>query len=306
MDAYVVIATKGRPTEVLALIDSLSKQTKRASEVLIVGSEQGDISGLAGHTFAQSGICKAMIASSAGLTAQRNAGVCRLTSQGAFDLSAARSFCAFFDDDYRPAPDWLERADERLSRGDVVGLTGKMLADGINIGGLREEQAQAFLNGRSAPLPHWASGEAEWETGSVYGCNMAFTDIVIRQTRFDECLPLYGWQEDRDYTGLARRLGRVIYFPGCQGVHLGVTNGRTSGLRFGYSQIANPLYLMRKGTMDARSGARFMGRALAANLVRSIRKHPWVDYRGRLKGNLIALADMLRWRSDPRHILDLR
>jgi hypothetical protein len=26
---------------------------------------------------------------------------------------------------------------------------------------------------------------------------MAFTDTVIRQTRFDENLPLYGWQEDR-------------------------------------------------------------------------------------------------------------
>jgi hypothetical protein len=91
---------------------------------------------------------------------------------------------------------------------------------------------------------------------------MAFTDTVIRQTRFDVNLPLYGWQEDRDYTDMALRLGRVIYFPDCRGVHLGVKSGRTGGGKLGYSQIANPVYLMKKGTMGYKIGLKFIGRAL--------------------------------------------
>ena len=35
-----------------------------------------------------------------------------------------------------------------------------------------------------------------------------------------------------------------------RGVHLGNKRGRVSGLRFGYSQIANPIYLLQKGTPD--------------------------------------------------------
>ncbi|AZO77314.1 hypothetical protein B5U98_17255 [Bosea sp. Tri-39] len=34
-----------------------------------------------------------------------------------------------------------------------------------------------------------------------------------------------------------------------RGVHRAVKRGRTSGLRVGYSQIANTVYLARKGTM---------------------------------------------------------
>jgi hypothetical protein len=39
--------------------------------------------------------------------------------------------------------------------------------------------------------------------------------------------------------------------------------------------------------------------------VKSLRSEPWIDRRGRLKGNLLAMFDVLRGRSDPRRILDL-
>jgi hypothetical protein len=183
-------------------------------------------------------------------------------------------------------------------------LTGQTLADGVRTEGLTENQATAFLNGEAPPQSHWASGADERDSDSVYGCNMAFIDTVIRAVRFDEALPLYGWQEDRDYTGMAKRLGRVIYFPDCRGVHLGVKSGRTSGIKLGYSQIANPIYLMKKGTMGHKIGLKFIGRALAANIVRSLSDHPFVDYRGRLRGNMRALLDVLLMRSDPRNILN--
>jgi hypothetical protein len=89
------------------------------------------------------------------------------------------------------------------------------------------------------------------------------------------------------------------------GVHLGVKSGRTSGLRFGYSQIANPIYLMRKGTMSLSFGGKSILKNLAANLFRSVRPEAYVDRVGRLKGNLFALGDLVRGKLHPGRITEL-
>jgi GT2 family glycosyltransferase len=134
---------------------------------------------------------------------------------------------------------------------------------------------------------------------------MAFRDRVVAACRFDENLPLYGWQEDVDFSFQARGHGTMLFWPSCVGVHLGVRSGRVSGVRFGYSQIANPLYLMRKGTMDLRKGTWFVVRALASNSLRSAARNARADYPGRLRGNSLAIADLLRRRCHPIRVLDL-
>jgi GT2 family glycosyltransferase len=63
---------------------------------------------------------------------------------------------------------------------------------------------------------------------------------------FDERLPLYGWQEDVDLSRRLAAFGTVVKVPAARGVHLSVKLGRNSGVRLGYSQIANPLYLSFK------------------------------------------------------------
>jgi hypothetical protein len=93
--------------------------------------------------------------------------------------------------------------------------------------------------------------------------------------------------------------------PQCKGVHQGVKAGRTSGLRMGYSQIANPIRIAFRRNMPALRAARFVLTALAANLIRSAQGRRNPDYPGRLKGNMIALGDMLRSKLDSRRILDL-
>ena len=90
-----------------------------------------------------------------------------------------------------------------------------------------------------------------------------------------------------------------------RGVHLGNKRGRTSGLRFGYSQVANPLYLRNKGTVGLKWALRLMGGNIAANILGSLKPQGLVDRRGRLKGNLIALGDFVRGRLDPMRVLDL-
>jgi hypothetical protein len=83
------------------------------------------------------------------------------------------------------------------------------------------------------------------------------------------------------------------------GVHLGVKRGRVSGRKLGYSQVINPLYLVRKKTMPLRDALRHVVRNVASNMVRSFAPEPWVDRRGRLRGNLIGVCDFLRGRLTP-------
>lgn len=76
-------------------------------------------------------------------------------------------------------------------------------------------------------------------------------------------------------------------------------------IRIAYSQIANPVYLLRKRTIPPRLAWRLMLRNLAANLARSLWPEPYVDRIGRLRGNLAALADLARGCLHPGRVLEL-
>jgi hypothetical protein len=231
---------------------------------------------------------------SIGSCAQRNEILARVTD---CDL------IVFFDDDFLAEPHYLEKLEEIFqAENDVVGVTGKLLADDATGPGLSVEQGLNILQSDV-----WvASGGSEPMYG-LYGCNMAFRMRYVRdnQIRFDENLPLYGWQEDIDFANQVARFGRLVKNSLLRGVHLGTKAGRTSDVRLGYSQIANPVYLARKGTMSWQHARKLMSRNIVANLVRSIHPEPWIDRRGRLKGNLLALLDLLRGKASPARILQL-
>jgi GT2 family glycosyltransferase len=140
---------------------------------------------------------------------------------------------------------------------------------------------------------------------ALYGCNLTVRLAAAEGIRFDEALPLYGWQEDVDFSYQLGRKGLLVHTNKLAGVHLGAKGGRTSGRRLGYSQIANPVYLLRKRTIPRRLAWRLMLRNLAANLVRSVWPEPYVDRAGRLRGNLAALADLAAGSLHPERILEL-
>jgi hypothetical protein len=77
------------------------------------------------------------------------------------------------------------------------------------------------------------------------------------------------------------------------GVHLGVKGGCTSGVRYGYSQIANPYYLWRKGTTRAGGALSQMVRNVLVNIMKSIKPEPWIDRRGRAFGNTNAIVTII-------------
>lgn len=303
MQAFVVVATKGRPFETGRLLDYIARQTQPPARIYICGAGPADIDGLENHPLAQAGLVETFISPRAGLTIQRNVAVDRLLATS----DIGDGFAVFFDDDFVPASDWLEQCAAYFSsRPDIAAVTGRVLADGVRSSGYGYDDADAYLSSARPPEPHWASGDTLRDLSSVYGCNMAARISVLAQCRFDERLSLYGWQEDRDFTAQAKRFGRTVYAPLCRGVHLGVKGSRISGVKFGYSQVANPLYLLKKGSMSVPETARFVSRALAANVLRTARRQTTLfDYPGRLRGNVMAFADLLRGRCRPERILEL-
>jgi GT2 family glycosyltransferase len=286
----VVIATIGRPVTVRRCVERLARQTRAADLVMVVGVQAADAAGQAA-----AGVRPEVFLAPRGLCRQRNHALDRLA--GRCDL------VIFFDDDYLPADDFIATA-ERLfaEQPDLVGATGRMIADGALGPGLGFDEAVARLEAdRLDPdPPSWTR-----PIRALYGCNMVYRAAAIGTLRFDETLPLYGWQEDIDFSYQMARRGRLLKCDALAGVHLGEKAGRTSGKRLGYSQIANPIYLLKKGTIPPDLARRLMRGNLASNLLRSIRPEPYIDRRGRLAGNLLALIDLPRGRLDPRRVLEL-
>lgn len=282
---FVAIATVGRADLVRRTVDHLATQSRLPDGVVIVGAGPGDVGGLDGAALP----CELVIARR-GLCAQRNA---------ALDVLAGRAdIVTFFDDDFVAAPDYLAQVERLLGEmPEVVGITGELVADGVCNAGYDFDAALALVRQRAA-----AMAPAIRPRHALYGCNMSIRLDAAEGLRFDEALPLYGWQEDIDYTYQLGRRGRLISTGLVTGVHMGVKAGRTSGKRLGYSQVANLVYLWRKGTMQPKLGERLLRQNLMSNLARSLWPEPHIDRRGRLIGNALALADWLRGRIDPRRI----
>jgi GT2 family glycosyltransferase len=229
-----------------------------------------------------------------GLTAQRNL---------ILDHASATDLIIFFDDDFYPAPDFIARTIECFSSfPDVVAITGRVIEDGAKGPGIDHSTAVKIL-AENNPVPH----SPITPVYNTYGCNMAFrmASILKAGIKFDENLPLYSWLEDIDFSRALSSTGKIAHNSALRGVHLATKRGRTSGIRFGYSQVANPLYLAKKGTFGWGRALRQISRNAGANLLHLLHPEPWIDRRGRLKGNLIAVAHLFCRKLDPRRILDM-
>jgi len=290
LTVMVGVATIGRKEILRETIDEIARQTRRPDSLVICPTNLEDVD--VAHAEAQAFPVKVSLAP-AGLTRQRNA----LLAE-----AAGADILLFIDDDFFLAPDFVERMERLFLEDDsLVMITGEVVVDGIKGPGLSPHFARNQL---STLVP--ARGNSS-EVYNGYGCNMAFRmrEITALNMRFDERLPLYGWLEDVDFSRRAARFGRLIRHDSLRGVHLGAKAGRQSGVKLGYSQIANPLYFIRKRTMTPRRALAQIGRNVLKNLVMARRPEAWIDRRGRLRGNYLAVLDLCRGKLAPERILDI-
>jgi GT2 family glycosyltransferase len=293
----VAIPTIGRAAILRETLRELARQTRPPDRVLVCGAQPADVAGAeaaAPGLTGPDGRGVTVLLAPPGLPRQRNALIRH--AEGA-------DIIVFFDDEFLPDPDYLAVVEQAMAADPaIVVATGLVLADGIGGPGLSPAEGRAVLAGSGAPTPAIAPAF------SGYGCNMALRLAPMRahDLWFDERLPLYGWQEDVDLCRRLAAFGGVVRLRAARGVHLGVKSGRGSGLRLGYSQVANPLYLAGKrlGYPLGRA-VTHLGRNVAMNLARAAWPEPHVDRRGRLRGNLLALRDLLTGRLMPERILEL-
>lgn len=287
----VILASTGRPDNLETAIRHFKGQSKPPAAILLSVVTENDIpkspDALAGVKY---------VTGPKGLPAQRNTGL--------RNVDPSHDIIAFFDDDYIPSQHCIAGiAAFFAAHPEVVGASGFLADDGINTAGISTEEAEAMLSQYDKlPAPGLAIVKDQF---GLYGCNMAYRASALDNVWFDERLKLYGWQEDIDFAAQLLKRGRIVKTLAFAGVHQGVKGGRTSGVRLGYSQIINPIYLARKGTMKQSYALRIMVQNVLANHVKSLRPEPWVDRVGRVKGNWIGIADAVRGRFTPERIESL-
>lgn len=290
---FVAIATAGRRDVLTETLTLLSRQTERPEVVFISPATPADLDEAAATAL---GMNVVVVPSRKGSCAQRNAILDRL-------LDRQDGVVLFMDDDFFAAPTYVAEVSRLFSsEPGIVLASGLVHADGAVGPGLAVPEAHRILAERfdAAALP------AIEPIYNGYGCNMSvrLSAVNALHVRFDEDLPLYGWLEDVDFSRRLAAKGRLVRSHRLQGVHLGSKRGRSPGRRLGYSQIANPWHLIRKRTMSPRRALVQIGRNISANLWKSLSPEPWVDHRGRLRGNLVALSDLVRGRLKPSNVLN--
>lgn len=290
LNTVAVVASAGRSSVVGQVLEDLLAQTHRLDAIILSVPDatslpvEGPIDGVTVTSGAR------------GSAAQRNAGLA---------LAPTADIVFFFDDDSRLRDDYVENAVDIFdAQPDVIGLSGRVLLDGaagatateipltIALNALRDSHDEP-LTGTTTPRK------------TLHGCNFA---VRIGQTaeRFDERLPLYSWLEDHDLARRLMRQGRLLTADDCIIVHRGVkSGGRESHLRFGYSQVMNPSYFVKKGSFPRFLAMKEIGRPVSRNLLEAISGTDREWRRIRLRGNVLAAFDVLRGRFTPERILDL-
>jgi GT2 family glycosyltransferase len=285
----ICIATKGRAPILRETLNELRHQTRAPDRILICYADLADVAGICPEPNVT------LLKGPPGLTVQRNV---------LLDATEDCDIVVFFDDDFLPAPRYLEvTIDVLAANPDIVATTGHVIADGAKGPGIPCEVGRQLLAADDKCVP----GEVLSSAFHAYGCNMAARVAPARDhaVRFDERLALYAWYEDIDFSRRLARYGRIVRIDAARGVHLGTKSGRTSGKRLGYSQVMNCIYLARKGSYPWKAAIRSIVRHLAINLVRSPWPEDWVDRRGRLFGNTLAFCDLFRGRIMPERVRDL-
>jgi GT2 family glycosyltransferase len=294
VETAIIIATKDRPAILAETLRSLRRQTRRAARIYV------SVSSLKDAPSGDSAEGVIVLIGAPGGSAQRNTAI----HQTPLDIG----YIAFFDDDVEIHPSYLENAIGFLEKNpDVVAISGTLLADG----NITREAARALLQKDTT----WMSAPSLRDRGPhhiLYACNAVVRSGPLRETLFDENLPLYSYGEDYDLSLRLKKFGRVGRLSNAVAVHLQTQAARVSGKRYGYAMVANNWYFLQKGVCHLTAPLSYVRFVLIIVLKRlyinlrnalsgQLERDPW----GQIQGNLLAVFDIIRGRSSPKRILEL-
>jgi glycosyltransferase involved in cell wall biosynthesis len=289
LETTIVICSANRPAVLSETVDSLLHyQSVRVCEIIISVFDEAHV---AEKTRAHKAV-RVVLSPRQGTSVQRNV---------AIQLVRTR-YTLFLDDDVELAPNFIDSMERLLEKSEnAVAAAGFLVIDGSRRDtGLDRKLARSYAVNYVQEKDNYSSGE---------GRNLFVRTTMFEKVLFDEKLALYGWLEDFDFATNCLRHGQIIMNTETCFAHLATPGGRTSGLRFGYSQMVNPFYLWKKNGKPGLTHVVF-GHWLthfAYNFRGAFVRFPSnrSDRRGRFKGNVIALSHLLAGRVDPSYILHL-
>jgi GT2 family glycosyltransferase len=290
----VAIVSKGRPLILAETLESLSHQTLRPASIVVVVPSAGDL-----PPTLPPGV--ETVVGPLGASTQRNAAI------QVIPLSV--DYVAFFDDDMEFRDDYLACAVAFMeSSPGVVGCSGTVLGNG----NITREHGKSLIANYQPPRDFKPMFRSSGREHSLHGCNMILRRGVLEYERFDEQLPLYSFNEDYDLSNRLEGYGLVGRFDGCVSVHLESPSGRVREDMRGYSLVANNYYFIKKGTSHLPTPLawiRFWPICVIKPLLRCVwhlaRGDKSMDFRGRIRGILLAVKDIFAGTSHPGRIRDM-
>jgi polysaccharide biosynthesis transport protein len=291
----IVIPSKGRPDVLWETIESLLRQTLKPKQIIIVVPSIEDLPS------EQWGDAVQYIVGPHGLTLQRNKGI------EAIPITV--NYVGFFDDDFELKADYLEQAVAFMKANlSIMGISGRVLASG----GISREGAKKLVASCQPDTDPRGRFFSQGKHHILHGCNMIIRRAVLHYETFDENLPFYSFGEDYDLSIRLERYGLIGRFDRCIGVHLEMPGGRVGEVLRGYSFVANNFYFLKKGVMHlppVMAWTRFwlvcVGKSILMSLWNLLKGDRSLDWRGRLKGHLLALKDLLLGRCHPGRIKEM-
>ncbi len=294
----VIIATVGRKEVVEQTIASLALRKNVPSIVIVVGAAQNDLPVLPKELPFP---VQLLLAPTKGLTIQRNHGIRQ--------LPASIEFVAFLDDDMEVHDDYCAEIENVFrSASEVAGFSGCIMANG----GIERIAARQLLDAYRVPadMPVFGFYPKRWP--GFYGCAMNIRRRWLGIEQFDEQLPLYALGEDCEMGFRLSHHGSVGGSARCPVVHLAVSSGRISEVGLGYAQVINYLYFANKGVGFPKVATYFgkLIRLPLVNLCFSLfpfldKKHN-IDRKGRLRGNALAIGDVMRGNINPANLVRIK
>jgi GT2 family glycosyltransferase len=289
LNTTVVICSANRPDVLAETVESLlNRQLLPPREVIISVFNEEHV-----HEETRTNpAVRIVVGNKQGTCVQRNVAARQVQTQ----------YTLFLDDDVELAPDFIGSMERLMGDAeDAVAATGFLVIDGARTdSGLDREAARAYAMNYVRNLDNYDHRE---------GQNVFVRTRLFKNVLFDENLPLYGWLEDLDFATNIRRYGRIVMNTETCWAHIGCPGGRTNGVRFGYSQVANPFYLWRKNGTPGLANVIFRHwlRYLVFNGKNALFKAPTKrnDRSGRFTGNLIALGHLMAGKLNPSYVVNL-
>ena len=296
MNISVIICSINRPAILHDTVASVARQCRRPAEILIVtpGTEHVLL-----KTLEMPGV--RLVIGPLGLPSQRNAGL--------DNVGPECDLVAFFDDDIELSEFYLGEMEKLFSeQRQILVASGRLLHDGGRSAIVTRSDARQLCVDHDASFPR-SNGPGDFRrTNSAYGCNMIVRYAAARYARFDEGLPLYAWLEDRDYSHrITKNRHPPVAYRDAIAVHLGSRSGRIGGVRMGFSEIINPIYLWNKNRTFPLHYIiiQYWIRCLVGNVLGILTRDSEYDRTGLLKGNLIGFRHLISGSWDPKYIAEI-